>query len=48
MFEKKLTKRKAQSLYLEEKKASKEYKELGFNQIAKDEARHASIVKKYR
>lgn len=39
--------RKLKSLISEEKKASKEYRKLGFSGIAKDEARHSRYLRKF-
>lgn len=40
----KLTKRKLKSLIKDEKMASKEYHQLGFHNLAKDEAKHKKFL----
>ncbi len=42
----KLTERKRKALIKDEHKAAKEYSKLGIPSIARDERRHASILKK--
>ena len=45
---KKLTCKKVDYLIKDERKASKEYHELGFHNIARDESRHAEYFKKIK
>ena len=42
----KLTKKKARALFKEEKMSAKEWRKLGYPSFAKDEEKHARLVKK--